>query len=441
MLPTGSEYLDLGVRLLRGQPSGEALIRYQSERLRRLVRHAYENVPYYRTLFDRHGLKPEHIRGVEDLTKIPISSRREIQALPADQIVARGIDPERLEVHRTAGSSGVPFAVRRTLAEDRYLFAMRLRAFHQFGWRPSDRWANVGSIRPSQVRSGFVHSVLRRFGSFRPSGFECTGPLEPVIARLREYRPDVVTGYANVLSRLGQMLTDDDRRWIRPRFVVSESEVLTPVMREHIRRGFGVPVSEIYATWEFNVLGWECPSSGELHTSADTVLIEVLSKGEPVPEGGRGEVVCTGLHSYAMPLLRYRLGDVVTRGGDACACGKPHATIRAVQGRMLDYFPLPDGRMIHPYEISAKFIFPDVPLIRQYQLLQERKDRIVLRMIPAPTATPEMMATLRSRLAELLGPEVTVDFVTVDSIDPDATGKYRVARSLVHSMYDESGTR
>ena len=67
MLPTASEYFDLGVRLLRGQPSGQALIRYQSERLRRLVRHAYERVPYYRSLFDRHRLRPEDIRGVEDL--------------------------------------------------------------------------------------------------------------------------------------------------------------------------------------------------------------------------------------------------------------------------------------------------------------------------------------------------------------------------------------
>jgi phenylacetate-CoA ligase len=441
MLPTGSQYFDLGVRLLRGQPSGQALIRYQSERLRRLVRHAYECVPYYRNLFDRHRLRPEHIRGVEDLAKIPISSRLEIQAQPPDQIVVRGIDPESLEVHRTAGSSGVPFAVRRTLAEDRYLFAIRLRAFHKLGWRPSDRWANIGSIKPSQVRSGFVHNLFKRFGSFRPRGFECTGPLEPLIARLREYRPEVITGYPNVLSRLAQMLTDDDRRWIRPRFVVSESEVMTPVMREYIHRGFSAPVYQFYATWEFNVLGWECPSSGEMHTSADTVLIEVLAKGDPVPEGGRGEVVCTGLHSYAMPLLRYRLGDVVTRGREACACGKPYATIRAIQGRMLDYFPLPDGRMIHPYEISAKFIFPDVPLVRQYQLLQERKDRVVLRMVPAPTATAEMMTTLRSRLAELLGPQVTVDILTVDSIAPDATGKYRVARSLVHSMYDEGSTR
>ncbi len=440
MIRSASQYLDLAARLIRGQPTGEALIRYQSQRLRRLVHHAYERVPHYRRLFDQHGVKPHDIRGVQDLSKIPITTRRDLQSLPVEQVVARGVDAGRMEVHRTAGSSGEPFTVRRTLAEDRFLFALRLRAFHQMGWRPSDRWAHVASLRPTTARTGFVNSVLKRFGSFRPRGFNCTGPLEEIIPALREYRPDVITGYPNALARLALMLTDDDRRVIRPRLIVSESEVLAPIMREHIRKGFAAPTYEIYASWEFNVLGWECASSGELHTCPDTVLLEILADGRPAAEGERGEVVGTALHSFGMPLIRYRLGDVVTRGRDACACGRSFSTIRAVQGRMLDFFPLPDGRVLHPYEISRHFIYGTSPIVSQYQLTQERKDHMVLRVVPSPSAPPDAFTTLRERLGELLGPRVTINIVVVDGIPSEPSGKYRVARSLVASMYDQSAT-
>ncbi len=75
--------------------------------------------------------------------------------------------------------------------------------------------------------------------------------------------------------------------------------------------------------------------------------------GRPAAPGERGEVVLTALHSFAMPFIRFRLGDIVTKGDSHCACGQPFATIRSVQGRMFDYFPLPDGRLVHPYEIIA----------------------------------------------------------------------------------------
>lgn len=428
--------------LSRGLPSPDNLLHYQSQKLRRLVQHAYERVPYYRRLFDQHRLRPQDISGVEELSMIPITSRRDLQSLPVNQVVARAIDPEKLQLHRTSGSSGEPFTVRRSLAEDRFLYAQRLRAFHQLGWRHTDRWANVALIRPADGGSpfGVVSSILRRVGSFRPRGFNCILPLQELITALRQYQPDVLTGYPGVLARLALLLTDDDRRFIRPRIVVTESEVLAPLMREHIRKGFGAPTYEFYASWEFNLLAWECPATGELHTCDDGVILEVLADGRPVPEGDRGEVVATNLHSFAMPLIRYRLGDVVTKGRSSCACGRPFATIRAVQGRMVDYFSLPDGRLVHPYEISQFVVHGATPWVRQYQLTQERTDHIVLRVVPMTRPSSEAVASLRQPIDRLLGPGVTLDLVIVSEIPPEPSGKFRVARSLVHSMYDEDAT-
>jgi phenylacetate-CoA ligase len=94
--------------------SRDEIVAYQSEHLRRLVSHAYRNVPYYRALFDRHGVAPHHVRTVADLALIPVTTKRDLQRAPAVEAVARGLDPDRLLVHTTSGSSGEPLSIRRT---------------------------------------------------------------------------------------------------------------------------------------------------------------------------------------------------------------------------------------------------------------------------------------------------------------------------------------
>ena len=165
---------------------------------------------------------------------------------------------------------------------------------------------------------------------------------------LKRIPPDALTGFPGVLVRIAQSLTEADRRVLRPRFVVAGGEVLTPVMRKQIRDAFRAPVFETYASHEFSLIASECQETGESHVCDDGMILEVIKDGRPAAPGERGEVVGTALHSFAMPFVRYRLGDVVTQSSGTCACGQPFSTIRTIQGRMIDYFPLPSGRLMHP---------------------------------------------------------------------------------------------
>jgi phenylacetate-CoA ligase len=164
--------------------------------------------------------------------------------------------------------------------------------------------------------------------------------------------------------------------------------------------------------------------------------VEVLRGGRPAKPGERGELVGTALHSFAMPFIRFRLGDVVTRGPQPCACGRPGSTLSAVQGRMIDYFRLPGGRLLHPYELSTVLLRELEPWIRQYQLTQEREDRVVLRVAPRGELPAERLARVREDLGRILGPGVTCAVATVPRIDVERNGKFRVSRSLVESAYD-----
>jgi phenylacetate-CoA ligase len=209
-------------------------------------------------------------------------------------------------------------------------------------------------------------------------------------------------------------------------------------MRRRLTQAFGVEPMQTYASHEFPFMGWECGVSHELHTCDDGVILEVLREGRPAAAGEEGEVVVTNLHAYAMPLIRYRLADLVTRGSDQCACGQPFSTIRAIQGRMNDYFSLPDGRRLHPYRILERLLPEGDVWIRQYQLLQDRPDRIVMQVVPSRPVTPELQERIARAVSPLLGAGVEFQFSIVEAIPFEESGKYRHSRSLVASMYQES---
>jgi phenylacetate-CoA ligase len=415
----------------------DEIVAFQNRQLRRLITGAYENVPYYRRLFDQNSLKPNDIQSVSDLPAIPITSKKDLQSLPAKEIISRDVNLKHLVVHMTSGSSGEPFTIRRTWLEEHYQAAFRKRAMHYYGLRITDRQADVENIGPLHLRR---NQLLRRafsvLGLYPKIGVHAMLPLDEIVRTLQNFRPHVVTGYAGVLARVAEFINDSDSQMIQPRFVAVGGEVLTRLMRRQITEAFAAPIFDIYGSHEFNLIAWECKDAGEFHTCDDGMIVEVLKDGRPVATGERGEVVGTNLHSLAMPLIRYRLGDIVTKGLETCQCGQPFSTIRAVQGRMIDYFLLPDGRTIHPYEILLILAKDWVSWIRQYQLIQEGEKRIILRVVPSITLTPQKLALIEKPITALLGQGVEFHMILVPEIQLESNGKFRVSRSLVKSAYD-----
>jgi phenylacetate-CoA ligase len=421
----------------RLRPSRAEMLEFQARRLRALVEHAYRRVPFYRDLFDRHGLRPEDIRGLADLPRVPITSRGDLQAASPDRLVARGLNPQALVCKTTSGSSGEPLTIRRSAREVRAQGAARLPAVLDVGRRPRDRGAIVTSLRASDpLERKRLLRALRRVGLFREIRVNCRQPPEAIAQILEAYRPHVVSGLAGAISRVAELVGGDPSRRLRPRLVTTAGEVLTRSMRAQIAEGLRTRVVDLYTSHEFNLIAWECEAGEGYHTCDMGVIVEVIRDGRPAAPGERGEMVVSGLHSFCMPFLRYRLGDLVTRGPDSCPCGQPFSVLRAIQGRMIDYFPLPDGRLVHPYEVVRALTDGLGPWVRQYQLTQEREDRVVLRVAPSRPLPPERLAALEQTLAGVLGPTVSCSVDVVTEIDLERNGKFRVSRSLVRSAYD-----
>ena len=417
--------------------SRRELTEFRDAELRRLVLHAYEKVPYYRALFDRQRLHPRHIRGTVDLDLIPISSKQDMRGFPPENLIAAGHDPSRLLTARTSGATGRPFVIRRTWLEDKRNHLFRLRGLMSMGMRLGDRRVAVGLLRPTDPND--LKRIARPLGRLGISNIPRLDGLEEpevVAGWLRSWRPDVLTGMPSILCRVADYLISSGTQPVRPRFVVVSGEVLIGAMQRRLEQGFQAPVYQAYASHEFPLLAWQCTRSGELHCCDDNLILEVLRDGRPAAPGEQGEVVVTNLNAYAMPFIRYRLGDLATSGLEQCACGRPFSTIRQVQGRSMDTFILPDGRALHPYHVIETFTGKNADWIWQYQLVQERRDRIVLRVVPNGNGASDHISRVEQSARSVLGAGVEFRVQLLDHIPLEQNGKFRLARSLVSRPND-----
>ena len=187
-----------------------------------------------------------------------------------------------------------------------------------------------------------------------------------------------------------------------------------------------------------NLVAWECLQTGDLHLCDDGAIVEVLRDGRPAEPGESGDVVVTNLHAYASPYLRYELGDRAVAGEARCRCGAPFATIRGVQGRAMDSLVLPSGRVMHHWELIP-MSFWDMPWHRQYQLVQETPDRIVLRVVTEAEPPAADVERLRRAVLEKMGPGASFRIERIDEIERARSGKWRVCISRVERTRPQPG--
>jgi phenylacetate-CoA ligase len=221
-------------------------------------------------------------------------------------------------------------------------------------------------------------------------------------------RPVLLYGYPSVLYLLAKRAAAHGRRDIRPRTIVTTSEMLFPGQRRVIEEAFAAPVFDQYGCNEVNLVSAECERHDGWHYAMESTLVEILDDdGLPVPTGRSGRIVGTSLDNLAMPFLRYDTGDIGALDKEPCACGRGLVRIRELQGRSRDLIRTPDGRFVHGVAFNDLMLeYPDVD---RYQAVQtdERKLRVIVAGECDRLAACE--ESLRRQLGELTGLDVVVE--------------------------------
>ena len=425
----------LGLLATKSFSQREGLLRYQSRRLTFLVRYAAENVAYYRRLFEKSGFDPRHFRGLQDLQQIPISSKDDLLSCPPEDLISRRMRVSRLLERTTSGSTGRPFQVRCTRFEERYLSTLRLRIYMKMGLKIGDRVAHIRFLTGASGDESWLR-CLGRLGILRITRINSSLSQFEITRRLEEIQPDVIEGYCNLTSITADAAEQMGMR-IRPRIVIVGGDVLTPKMRHRIAEAFQTQVRETFGSHECNLMAWECRESGLLHVWEEGVILEIVNDGLPVRVGERGEVVVTALHSFAQPFLRYRLGDIATRGPQTCNCGLPYSTIRSIDGRIYDRIILSDGRAASPGDVLSR-LEQKSDWIKQYQMIQESSELVVLRLVPKRIPEAGDLAAIHEMMERFLSPGMQHRIDLLEQIPHDRRGKYRASFSKVFSNYADA---
>lgn len=437
MMPRVFEHLHTFIQLWKHpRADRKSIVRFQNRKLRSIISYAYKNLPYYRQLFDRYGISPDDIKTVDDISIIPITSSQDFRNRPVEETISQEAKLHRMVQRHTSGSTGRPFTIRRTPLEDHLINSFRIRSHRRFGVRIKDVRASIEFTSQSHRRDNLLGAIRQFLGIYRVYSINCLGSAADIASELEEIGPDIISGFPEILSHVAQYLTKEDRT-IHPRFVITGGESLTPFRKQKIENGFKCKAFDIYGSHEFNVLAWACPDTGQYHVCDDNVIVEVLRNGRQAKPGERGEVVATGLNCYAMPFIRYRLGDVVTQGTNICSCGQPFSTIRHIQGRMHDYFIMPDGSLLHPDNIIVPVMENESSWIDQYQILQEKEDRVVLRIHPFHSPDETQLRHVKQLARAQLPSSVKFSIDIVDNLAFETSGKFRFCRSLVNSKCDD----
>jgi len=417
------------LRRLERAGAGE-LHAFQRRELAALLRHAYANVPFYRRRFDEAGLRPDDIRGPEDLMQLPVLTRQEARAAQDERVSTAPPLPTIRKT--TGGTTGEPLVIRYDVDSEYWRQAVKLRGFGWSGWRVGDTalhyWGEYTRKQPlvAKIKQELDRAVKREhYVDCTPRGDEHKAEVVRVIRKLR---PRALFCYAQAGAELARYINRTGARDWDTIWVLCGAERVWPADRAALEQAFGPAVFETYGCRETMLIATECGEHDGLHIQIENLVVELIGPdGQPVAPGQVGEVVLTDLHNHGHPFIRYANGDmaVAMPPEPGCRCGRAHPRLASVEGRSTETLRDRDGNAVGGMVFNLAFS-PLADAVRQFQAVQHRDGSITIKVVPAGGGLPaDALAHVERSCARYL-PGVAVRFESVADIPTTGTGKRQV---------------
>lgn len=407
------------------QPS--ELRELQDEKLRRLIRHAYRNVPYYRERLQRAKLRPEDIRGQADLYKLPLLSKEEIRERLYFDILSENHDKSQVLKVTTSGSTGEPFVcfVDRAQLEFRWAATLRSQEWtgYSFGDRCARLWHQTLGMNREQIVKERLDAVLSR--RLHIPVFEMSDKnLAAMVAKLVAWQPVLLDGYAEALDFLAHWLKGHGELGLRPKALMSSAQTLPAASRALIEESFGCKVFDKYGAREFSGLAYECDAHEGHHVVGEGYILEILRNGEPAAPGERGEVVVTDLNNTCLPFIRYRIGDlaIAMDATNPCRCGRGLPRLGDIEGRVQAIIQGTDGRYV-PGTFFAHYLKEFDHALSRYQVVQQERGAIRFRIVKGGRYSEEALQEILATFRHYLGADLKIEVEHVDNVELGRTGK------------------
>jgi len=402
------------------------IIKIQNARLINIIQHCAKHIKYYRELFAAAGIDPEHIRSASDLPKIPVLPKAELKNRFWDFLAPR---LQECRVTRSSGSTGTPVCILSDGTSRKYNSATVIRSRLGMGL-PLARRPILTPLKSAQAgqnkpRWTYVQGIHKTY-YINPYLYtdESMDYTKQIIKNLT--LPTII-GITPAVKAMALGVRDGFIPKFKPGSIITYAETLEHNVREMIETTFDTKVSDVYACSEVGEVAWECGASDGYHINAENCIVEVLKNDEPVADGEVGEVAITSLHRYAMPLIRYKNGDLVRLAKHDCPCGRKLPMIAEIVGRTGDDIYLPNGKKLLWNHLKSHMTHPH---IRQFQLVQDTKGNFIIKYIPEKQADrKDLDALLLKRYQSMIGDSVEIKIEHVKEIAPASSGKSKLVVS------------
>lgn len=397
--------------------------------LRDLITYTYQNVPYYKNIYNSLGIHPDQIQTLEDIKLLPVLTKETIRAAGAS-LRSNDLQKMKYTIARSGGTTGEPIASyvnQKAQALGTYAY---LRGLEWMGWKPGIPIITLfgGSLhRPTSISSRSRARDLVLGTVFLPA-FELTREnAADYLAKIRKYSPCVIKGYASAIYNLALYAQDLSMKNIRVLGIFSTAEYLPDQWAARISEVFNCPVKGYYGCGEVNSMGFQVEQAGPYIVPDEHVIIESI---DMVQNGITKEntLLVTSLYNYAQPLIRYQLGDI----GEVSAAGINHqtrSTITNLVGRTSDMFLRKDGTFVSPSLAPHIIAKTGLPVIR-YQFIQSDKNSIeFLYETEGPDLSDLQKQEVASIIHSHISEDINLQFTLTDEFTLSKNGKFRIVIS------------
>jgi phenylacetate-CoA ligase len=407
----------------------------QRAHLERLLGHVAMHVPYYRDCLQEAGFRPDRPLSEEVWQQIPVLTRQQVQ-VSAPLLQATALPPSHgpIRESRTSGSTGVPLRVSKTAVSSLFWDAVTIR---EMLWQRRDRSRPWHAIRyvgdgsaeyPRGAKSPSWGRVAELLGPTGP-GYGLDIKTDPSLqfAWLQRHQPSYLLTYPSNLRALLDATRSTARPFPHLRHVVTVAESLPDGLREQCREQWGVRICDIYSAAEVGYIAIQAPYGDHYLVPEEVVRVEILDDaGNPVKRGESGRVVVTPLFNYAMPLIRYEIGDYAELGGRS-PCGRTLPVINRILGRVRHMLTYPDGRKSWPSFSDGRF--REVAPVRQFRVIQRAADMLELQVAAERPLIETERSSLAAMVRDRVGPPFRVEVTQHAEIPRSAGGKYEDFRN------------
>ena len=299
---------------------------------------------------------------------------------------------------------------------------LNMASLMAIGFRPRDRLAVLG---PDSVKPPGLH---HRMGLYRREHIPLSTPLSEQTSRLQDFRPTLLWSYPSALRALIHNLDRPVTSVMHPRILITSAEVFDDVLKTRVRGELDADWYNFYLAHEFGQIAWECPEHRGLHLNSDQFVLECLDNGKPAEIGKQGVTILTSLYSFAMPFIRYNLGDLCACSPNQCTCGCPFPLLDPPTGREHDMLLAPSGKILSPQRVAH--ILCGFEGVDQWRLIQETRRRFVPKLVMNGQPDNDGLERIQAQFLEYLDEPVTLDIEFVDYMDDKAL-KFRTFVSMV----------